>query len=1541
MTARDPLPVVLRGLGRLLAVVALGLLDLALRLILLVLVALELPGAGTLLARQLNGVLEGQFRGQLLIEELHDVGLEGVEGGSLRLLSEDGRELARAQGVDVRISFLDLARSALFGDGPLEVAIERIEIDHASVLLSEDRAGNLELGEALSPREPPKPGKGRATVIRIDELELDHAWVHGELGRAPVDVEIHELELGLISNPTGLTVSPARARLEARALPGGNTAELRVAADVLVPSGGLPRGRVEAGGTLAGALVRARLSSAGESAAIDASIAGVQPSIVRSVVPGLELGAPAAARLRAGGSLARMGFELEAAVGSARADLRGTVSTRPDLEATLRLETANLDTRLFSSSAPALRADAAEGTLWAEMTGGSLRSKLELDVRALSAGSTELPDVDLAADLQRDTGATRVHALLSLPSSPRSLAELEVLQAEPGAAVDASLSARVVADSLGRVRGAPRGLSGELELAANARLDLSERTMTADASARLVRARVSDLVVRQARVAASVRGALADPALELRVQVDGARSGRWKLASARVDASGRLSALDVAARATDPIGRRATLHTRLDVQRERLERPTITVRSNGVTLSARAERVALRGSEVVLDAGVVDGAGRVLIDGRVGGRRTELRALGTEVDLARIARFASLDEQPRGELGFEAAVEIVHDRISGRVRARLRDGALGRAEGISARLVAALREGRLDLEAEANWGRAGNLYLSASELSAPRRSDLLDTARAATGEVFAEARLDLAELPREVTRRLRIDQAQGRLELAASGRRAPGENAPDVSARLAARGVAFTYRPRAAGASDRARKANVVHVQPLHVGASVDFDPREPRAHAELHASDGTGRLVEAEARAPLTLFDLIGPALERKLTQPVPIAARLVVPQRDLGQLPEILRPAGVEAKLRVDALITGTLRDPVAWVEVLGREIRVGPSTLRQPIGAHLLLRHERSTTQAVLTADRGGRELLDAHAVARGSVKELASGRGVLSSVRARIHAFPLSTLPGAGERQVTGHASGVLVVEELGRRGSLEAHVSVPDLRLGTVGCRTAEARLSIGADGKLAARLTIEHAGGYARARVASRVRWGAALAPQIEKNAPFEAELDAENMSLAAFHPFVRESLGELEGSLDADLRIKGDGGVHLVSGNARLRDGLVHVPAIGQQYRDIRARLEVTREGTIEVHDLSALGLTGRLRAAAAIHLEGLSVSHIRGRAVVDEGEKIPIALQGVSMGHLWGAVDATYTHSSSPERPSILDVEVGKLHVLLSEKDSRNLQSLEPASRIRVGVRDRQQDFHPLPLGAPEDDGDDAGPSLMVELKLGPEVWIHRGRGVEIRLDGRLTMDVGAETRARGQIRVKGGQVDVRGKIFEVEQGIITYAGYELSNPMVVATARWESPDGYTVYAQYRGRAQDGKLSLRADPALTQDQILSLLLFGSPEGSFASGEGEGDGTAAAMTAAGVATKGLNSAIDDLTELDVTTRIDTSHGSARPEVVWQITPRLSAELAYAPGDPAPGRPQDDTFLTLELRLGSSVSLEATAGDKGATMLDMVWQQRY
>ncbi|HTM45495.1 MAG TPA: translocation/assembly module TamB domain-containing protein, partial [Polyangiaceae bacterium] len=155
--------------------------------------------------------------------------------------------------------------------------------------------------------------------------------------------------------------------------------------------------------------------------------------------------------------------------------------------------------------------------------------------------------------------------------------------------------------------------------------------------------------------------------------------------------------------------------------------------------------------------------------------------------------------------------------------------------------------------------------------------------------------------------------------------------------------------------------------------------------------------------------------------------------------------------------------------------------------------------------------------------------------------------------------------------------------------------------------------------------------------------------------------------------------------------------------------------------------------------------------------------------------------------------------------------------------------------------------------------------------------------------------------------------------------------------------------GPLKTGKVTLRAEPARTQSEILSLILFGTTDGQAVpvSGPGQqssdpGASGAALGVGGGIATQGLNRALDDITGLDVTTRVDTTDSAnPRPEIEVQIAQDVALSIAHVLGTPSAAEGLDRNLLTLDWRFLRNWSLETTFGDQGSVVMDTIWQLRY
>jgi translocation and assembly module TamB len=475
-------------------------------------------------------------------------------------------------------------------------------------------------------------------------------------------------------------------------------------------------------------------------------------------------------------------------------------------------------------------------------------------------------------------------------------------------------------------------------------------------------------------------------------------------------------------------------------------------------------------------------------------------------------------------------------------------------------------------------------------------------------------------------------------------------------------------------------------------------------------------------------------------------------------------------------------------------------------------------------------------------------------------------------------------------------------------------------------------------GGSLEAKIDSRVKWGKRSLPLLERDA--RAHIEARQVQLASLSPLIAREVSELAGLLNAhaDLRITQQSTE--LTGNADVKNGVLQVPALGQRLSDIAARI-VVADNRVRLEKLTAAGLTGRLEASGVAELDGFALTRAEADLHIARDEKIPVTLEGVAIGDASGDVHAVYVNH--PTRPE-LTVDVPSFLLTTPETGGYGLQELERPSEVRVGVRRADGKFVSLPVQPLEPDtetSEDApsGSPLSVRLRLG-DVTVERGRAATAQLTGELRVKTGKPTSVNGRIEIKGGELDVQGKRFEIERGVVVFDGGDASNPTITATARWDSPTDHSVYAEYVGDVETGKIKLHSEPPLTQDEIVSLLLFGTLDGTMGTGEGN-QASMAVTLAGGTVAQGLNRALSAFSNLDLSARVDTSTGSPRPELVFQVTPRVSAKVSRAVGVPSAGEAPDRTFLTLELRLQRAWALSAVFGDRGGSALDLIWRHRY
>lgn len=863
--------------------------------------------------------------------------------------------------------------------------------------------------------------------------------------------------------------------------------------------------------------------------------------------------------------------------------------------------------------------------------------------------------------------------------------------------------------------------------------------------------------------------------------------------------------------------------------------------------------------------------------------------------------------------------------------------------------VAGLRHASIDAQVEldprsrakahvaATLGRLGNVTVDARDVVVPQPLDAVALERLLGSlEVKGVVNLDqvstvlaLSDLP--------VEKLRGRLDFNGAASRQRGQR-PSLNMKVQSDGLSFVGKrephPEYSGTAAAVEKApSVIRGLDFEVELAAPTDSEQLRVSVELKNRDALLVSVHAEANTSAVMRALEQPATMNHL----PITAAIRAPKQELQKLPTIMRPGDFTGSIALNASLSGKVSQPKVVVAIDAERLRTSKES--QPLDATVCVSYEKDGGSLEVTA-KGGQAHAEVAARWKGDVARIGEMNERESPLRGEVSAkwrdIPTDIVPALTERLVHGKLNGAIELTDWGQEAKLRMQLDSRDLVVDKVPIQNLMVAAATD-ERRLTSKASIELEGSALEATFESRMTWGKRPLPIVERDA--RGHLEARKFQLASLSPLVARQVSELAGLLTAraDVRITPND-VEL-SGRADLERGVLQIPALGQRLSDITARVDIG-DNRVRLRELTAAGMTGRLSVTGFAEFDGFDVSRAEAELSIADDEKLPLTLEGVAIGDASGRVIAVYVGGADKRN---LTVQVPSFMLITPETGGYGLQDLERPSEIRVGVHRADGKFVALPVQPLEPDSEDEAPTdevpMHIKVELG-EIVVERGNTATAQLTGQLDVETGEPMSVTGRIEIKGGELDVQGKRFEIERGVVTFDGDDPSNPTITATARWDSPTDHAIYAEYVGDVETGKIKLHSEPPLTQDEIASLLLFGTLDGTMGTGESN-EATMAVSVAGDTVARGLNRALSSFTNLDVSARVDTSTGSPRPELVFQVTPRVSAKVSRAVGVPSAGEAPDRTFLTLELRLRRAWALSAVFGDRGGSALDLIWRHRY
>jgi translocation and assembly module TamB len=1519
---------------------------------------LDVPAVRRMVVAAVNRALAPTLVGKVTIERVDRLGPTGVDGLVARVDDPDGRLLLRLEGVRGHISLFALLRTLVSDNTDIVVHLPDIAVARAEVHLDADEDGTLRLVRAFTvpnPSSPSTPGKG--VHLTLSRILIEHALVQGQMrGAPPLDADVDDLDGTFNVSPGELAVHIGRARLVGRGLPGGTIASGSVETHLAQPS---PRGGDRALAVVWNGSVGAIAESghfsydAGDiDAAVDVPVA--KPDHLRAFWAGCPLTETLSAHAEAHGKLNDFHVLLGAKLGSSTIAIDGPVAVGDDIKGNLHVGARAVDLHAFAATAPRSTLDA-DGTLsFAAATAGTASGHFGVDFHGGAIEGASVPPFSLAGEFSRDASGVKANAKGTVQ--------------EKGAPIDVTLN-------LAPVRGAPRltfvahapqadlagiprlgtGIGGRVGADAHGSIDFGLPNIDAYVEASASDIRVSGVHLGSGTANARVSGPLASPVIDAEVDGGDLDVASLRFATAHAEAHGTTAKMPV---------KLSLSGDRIDVEAEASVSTNQggTLRDVAVSLAKHGERAEVHASlvkfsktEAQVDDAIVEGLGsplRASLHKTPGTLRVVAHTRG--IDLARVARLAEIEGVGDGRLRLDVDAVVRGNTAQGHASFGLSHAVVRGWDDLNAHVDVQVDGRRISGQATASAGNVGNLDVQTAFLEVGG-SDALSWSswKRTWGAIDLQSHVDLAKLA-EHLHGLPFEKLSGALDVKGRFERdSLADDTPALDFLAATSHLVVTLQGT----------PSPLQIDGVDAMAHVRIDGSTGKTTIDAGVSDASGSLASLSGKSDSVpygkLFASSG-GLE-DILRTVPFQVSLSVPERDLDALPTGLRPRAVHGLAAGTVTWSGSMVQPTIDLKGTLRNSRTELAAIALPADLELSGHYESPRADATIVVNSHDREVLRTTAHVDVAATDLLAGLDGapvpwVGALKAHVTRFPLQSIGALDTRQVTGQATGDFAIDGLHEDARATLALDVESLRVGELNCRSV--RVQSAADGRaIEASAHLDEEDGSAAFRARLGTHWGRDLTPSIDASQPAEIAFTAQQLRAELLLPFLAGTFSELDGRVTGSVGIQIDPRARTLrpQGELALTNGTFQLATIGGEFHDASAQLVVTPDGVVQLQNVSARGVSGRIEAAATARFNGLAFGGARGVVRIPQKEPMPLIVDGVQVG----TVDANLDVAIDPA-PAANEVDVtvnaSKLHLELPAAASHDVQALNALDGVGVGIQHGPNEFVPMPIDDMREKTTDTSSNpvkMKVAVHLGKDVEVRRGTTLAIRMEGGPTITLGAgEPRAQGQIKLVRGTIDVEGKSFEIQQGSTVTFVDDPTNPQVVLTAAWKAPDdvGTTVFADFIGPLKTGKVTLRSEPPLPKNQVLALILNGTTESDSAPGASSSpNANAAAGVAGGAATAPINRALGGVNRMldnfgvvgGISTKIDTSTTNPRPEVELQIARDISVQVAWVLGNPPPGTNPDSTLLTLSWRFLRKWSLMTTVGDAGTSIVDLVWQQRY
>jgi translocation and assembly module TamB len=437
---------------------------------------------------------------------------------------------------------------------------------------------------------------------------------------------------------------------------------------------------------------------------------------------------------------------------------------------------------------------------------------------------------------------------------------------------------------------------------------------------------------------------------------------------------------------------------------------------------------------------------------------------------------------------------------------------------------------------------------------------------------------------------------------------------------------------------------------------------------------------------------------------------------------------------------------------------------------------------------------------------------------------------------------------------------------------------------------------------------------------------PFDVVVRTDGLDLAFARELNPHTVRRAAGIVTGQLRVRGPWADPTSEGTLALEGGVFELATLRVPYRDITARLRASG-ARWQIETLHAATDRGAIDGSGAITLggEGLATLDVRATlrdfvavrdATLDTAVSGDVRLGGTTRAPV---LDGDLTVTRATFRPTLLP---------------SNQADTEPDPTVEV-VGGTPEPERPPPTPVEELT---SALALDLRIAIGGDAWV-RSTDATIQLGGavRVQREANGPIRITGEVLLRRGSYVFQGRRFSIEPSTITFTGEAPPEPRYDVTAVYRI-NQYRIEIRITGVGNQPRLDMRAEPTLSETDILAVLLFGKPASELGRGQSAELQTQAIQLASGYVMPELRQSLMSTFGIDT---FDVSMGN---------------EAAGEPGQVQAGRYiSRDVFvsiaqefglragqvLSVEYAIRYSLSVRGSVSTTGTGSLDLLWRRRY